>query len=74
MSGIEILESEYLNQISQESNSIRLGFLLCYDFRKVNVKKEFLVQALIDRIKILDFNNQIICLASLGYRKSPSKV
>jgi len=74
MSGIDILEKEYLNQIAQESNSIRLGILVCYDFRKENIKKEFLVQALIDRIKILDYNNQIICMASLGYRETPSKI
>ena len=74
MSSIEILEKEYLNQIAQESNSIRLGVLLSYDFRKENIKKEFLIQALIDRIKILNYNNQIICIASLGYRETPSKI
>ncbi len=74
MNGIEILEKEYLNQIAQESNNIRLGFLICYDFRKKNIKKEYLIQSLIDRIKLLDYNNQIICLVSLGYREVSSKV
>ncbi len=74
MSGVDILEKEYLNQIAQESNSIRLGVLVCYDFRNKNIKKDFLIQALINRIKILDYNNQLICMVSLGYRQTPSNI